>query len=520
MAGRLDHVVGPADEPVVAVTVAAHQIATEVPAANETFAVAFVLVQVAAHHGRPRRLQGQLAVGVRRVDEGQLAVGPAPHHGGQDARQRLAHGAGLDVHRRVVRHHDPAGLGLPPVVVERHAESLQPPDHGFGVERFAHTGHEAQRRQVASLQRVGAQLHHHAGGRGRGVPDAHPFLLQHAVPGLRVELGLDHHIGHAADQWCDQAVVGAGHPARVGGAPEHILLVQVERVACGHQVGEHRLVHMHRPLGPTGGAAGEVQQAHGLGLRGADGVVRRPAGQQRVPRVHAGLGQQRRIGLAHQHHMPQAGQAFAQRTHLALVQLGCGDQHACIAHFGPRGNRLRSESRKQGRDHAARLERAEHRHVQLGQPAHEHKDALARQQAQVLQRMGKAAGFGGEVGVAQLAPLAALADPADGGAAAAAVQQVPVHRLVGDVQAPATGQAVELAARVIPAEGRDRGLVIGQVGRHGRTVARLADDVHQHLRAGVAGRCCASRPALAVWRSRNLVSWPMWRYRPRPAGAV
>ena len=41
--------------------------------------------------------------------------------------QRPAHRAGLDVHRREVGDHDPAGLGLPPVVVERQAERLLRP---------------------------------------------------------------------------------------------------------------------------------------------------------------------------------------------------------------------------------------------------------------------------------------------------------------------------------------------------------------------------------------------------------
>ena len=67
--------------------------------------------------------------------------------------QRLAHRAGLDVHRRVVGDHDPAGLGLPPVVVERHAERFLAPDHGLGIERLAHAGHEAERAQVVACAR-------------------------------------------------------------------------------------------------------------------------------------------------------------------------------------------------------------------------------------------------------------------------------------------------------------------------------------------------------------------------------
>jgi hypothetical protein len=46
----------------------------------------------------------------------------AAHDLGVDPRQGLAHRPGLDVHRGVVSDHDPAGLGLPPVVVERYPE--------------------------------------------------------------------------------------------------------------------------------------------------------------------------------------------------------------------------------------------------------------------------------------------------------------------------------------------------------------------------------------------------------------
>jgi hypothetical protein len=35
--------------------------------------------------------------------------------------------------------------------------------------------------------------------------------------------------GHAVQQRRDDAVRGAGHPARIGGAPEHVIRMQVER---------------------------------------------------------------------------------------------------------------------------------------------------------------------------------------------------------------------------------------------------------------------------------------------------
>ncbi|MDV7399455.1 hypothetical protein RZS08_49035, partial [Arthrospira platensis SPKY1] len=75
--------------------------------------------------------------------------------------------------------------------------------------------------------------------------------------------------------------------------------MQVERETARHQMGQHRAVHMYGPFGLARGAAGEVQQAHGLGRRGADHVLCRHAVDQLGPAVHPGLGRQRIVDLAH-----------------------------------------------------------------------------------------------------------------------------------------------------------------------------------------------------------------------------
>ena len=74
-----------------------------------------------------------------------------------------------------VRDHDAAGLGLPPVVVDWHAEGLLAPDHRLRVEGFADAGDEAQRRKSQRLAELGADLHQHANCRGRRVPDGDPL---------------------------------------------------------------------------------------------------------------------------------------------------------------------------------------------------------------------------------------------------------------------------------------------------------------------------------------------------------
>ncbi len=88
---------------------------------------------------------------------------------------------------------------------------------------------------------------------------------------LGVELTFVHDARDAMGERRDDAVGGAGHPARVRRAPEHILGMQVERIRPGHVVGENCLVHMDGPLRGPGRAAREMEQGHVLGVGRSDG---------------------------------------------------------------------------------------------------------------------------------------------------------------------------------------------------------------------------------------------------------
>ena len=126
--------------------------------------------------------------------------------------------------------HDPAGLGLPPVVVDRQAERLQAPDDGLGVERLADAGDEPQRRQVV---RAGERRRRPASASGsRSAPCTRRVTrcsLEDPVPALGVEVALVDDAGHAVGERGDDPVRRAGDPAGVGGAPEDVVGVQVER---------------------------------------------------------------------------------------------------------------------------------------------------------------------------------------------------------------------------------------------------------------------------------------------------
>ena len=74
----------------------------------------------------------------------------------------------------------------------------------------------------------------------------------------------DSNAGEPIRQRRDDAVGRAGYPARVGGTPEDIRRVEIERKFACDVVGHHGAMHVERPLGCSGGAAGEMQE--GLSL--------------------------------------------------------------------------------------------------------------------------------------------------------------------------------------------------------------------------------------------------------------
>src|SRR6516165_4997565 len=161
VAGSLDDVVRATDEPEIAVAIASGEIAREVPAAHEALPVARLLAPVTAEHGGPPRTQRQLPLNVCILDDVDAVLSDTANDGRIDPGQRPAHRAGADVHRGEVGDHDPAGLGLPPVVMERAAEGIPSPHDGFGVQGLAHRRGKPERAEVVLPGEVGSGLHQH-----------------------------------------------------------------------------------------------------------------------------------------------------------------------------------------------------------------------------------------------------------------------------------------------------------------------------------------------------------------------
>ena len=144
-----------------------------------------------------------------------------------------------------------------------------------------------------------------------------PLVLQDPVPPLGVELGLVDHARHAVGERGDDAVGRAGHPAGVGGAPEHVVGVQVERRGPGGVVGDDGVVDVDGALRRAGGAAGEVQQRHVLGVGRRDLELVGGRGQQLV---EADASRRRRRRRADEHDVVERRERVPQRRHLAAVE--------------------------------------------------------------------------------------------------------------------------------------------------------------------------------------------------------
>ena len=138
-------------------------------------------------------------------------------------------------------------------------------------------------------------------------------------------------------------------------------------------------------------------------------------------------------------------------------------------------DRVRPERREERPDDAARLQRAEHGGVQLRCPVHEDEDPRALLHAELLEHVGELVGQPRHIGVGVRFAVAVLALPEDARLFAVAGRDVPVERLVGDVEAAAR-QAVQLIDDPLVVERRARALVVVQVRADGELVcARLGN---------------------------------------------
>src|SRR5919197_3568470 len=192
MAGHVQHVVHPAEQPVVALVVAPGAVAGEVAAREPAPVLLLIPLRVApdrARHGWPGPLQHQVAA----LGQGH-AVALVVEHVSLDAGEWEGCGARLECgDSRQWRDQDLAGFSHPPGVDDRAAigaDYLAVPDPRLGIDRFTDSAEHAQARQIMLGRVVLAPLHERADSRWGGVDDRDAVLLDERPESILVrEIG-------------------------------------------------------------------------------------------------------------------------------------------------------------------------------------------------------------------------------------------------------------------------------------------------------------------------------------------
>ena len=419
---------------------------------------------------------------------------------------------------------------------------MHAPFDGLGIEGLADGRRETEAGEVVGSGELGAGLHEHADGCGRGVPDGDLVILENLVPLAGAEPALVDDLGDAVGPGGRHAVRGAGDPSGVGGAPVDVVGVEVEAPLAGEVVLDDSVVAMDGALGLAGGAGrvvhdGVVVAGGGYGAELVGGV----AHQLVVIEVAAGEGLGGTTVLIDDDDVLE-GRELGDDGFDLLAELGLGDEDpgAAVLHAVAHG--VGAEGGEEGADDASGLEGPEDREVDLGDALHEGEDAVALLDAEPSEDVGELVGLAAHVIVGVGLGLAVLALPDHGGLVALAVEDVTVDGLVGEVEA-AVGQPVDLALDAGPVEGCTSGFVVAEVGvvaggggfgdglvalhGHGRAspVGSIQGFKRGKCREGMGGAASGARLAAAAGARREChmpglraVARPCRRARPRSEG--
>ncbi len=225
-----------------------------------------------AHLARPAVRDAQHAFGLGFV---LLHRGLRVEHDRLHAEERTGRRAGLRGRRPRKRgQHVAAGLGLPERVDDRAfalSDVFVVPGPGFGVDRLTDRAQHLEIGQIVFLDPFRPLAHQRANRGGRGVELVDLVLFANGPETARIRIGrhaFEHDRGRAIRERPVDDVAVAGDPAHIGGAPEHVAIMVVERV-----------LHRHRRVDEI--AAGGMHDALRLAGR-ARGVK----DEQRIFRVH------------------------------------------------------------------------------------------------------------------------------------------------------------------------------------------------------------------------------------------
>ncbi len=244
-----------------------------------------------------------------------------------------------------------------------------------------------------------------------------------AVAGGPVGRALVHQRRRPQRQRAVERVAVPGDPADVGGAPEHVVFLEVEDpVGGGDHAGQIAAGGVHDALGLAGGAGGvedveHVLGVHRLGLAVAGGVL-----HQAVPPVVAPLfdvhGELRPAALHHHHVLD--GRAVLQglvrellerQDAAAAVAAVGGDEQLGLGVVDPVAERLGAEAAEDHRVNGADARAGQHGDGELGNHRQVDGHAVALAHPQALQHVGELVDLAVELPVGEGAAVAGFALP-------------------------------------------------------------------------------------------------------------
>jgi len=192
---------------------------------------------------------------------------------------------------------------------------------------------------------VGSNLHQHANGGWRGIPDAHFLRLQNSAPTLRVEVCFINNARNAVRERSNDAIRCSRHPSRICCAPEDILVMEIKRKLTGNMVCDNSAVDMDGAFGSSRRTAREMQQSEIFWRRRPDGVG--------VPsilhqlKIILGVRHIRRLMIASdQHNMLEKWERGPECLHLSVIEQLGRDQYLCLTNRQACPNGFRTKCRE------------------------------------------------------------------------------------------------------------------------------------------------------------------------------
>ena len=453
VAGDVEHVVDAADDPEVAVLVAARAVTGEIHAlelAPVRLLVARLVAPDATQHRGPRLADDEFAALI-----GSEFLAVVVHDCGVHAEKWERRGAGLC--RRGTwdrRDHVAAGFRLPPRVHDRAATAADGaviPHPRLGIDDLADRAEQAQRTQIMLRHPLVAPFHECANRRGCRVENGDAVVLDDAPEAVvlrPVRRAFIHERRRAHRERAIDHVAVAGHPADIGGAPVHVLIAQIENVLARHvRVQQVAAGRVQDALRLSRGAARVEDEKRRLGIQRDRGAFRVHVFEFAVPpHIAAFLDVDFRSRAAEHDHALHGRLAALERVVHVLLQRN--DRAATVASIGGDDERragveraildaLRAEPAKHHRVNRADARAGQHRNRGLGHHRHVDDDAMSLLHAVALQHICKAAHLAMELLVSEHALLARLALPHDCRLRAARPVEVTVQAVLRDIELPA-----------------------------------------------------------------------------------